>query len=350
MKIAVYTITKNEEQFIQRWADSCKDADYRVIVDTGSTDGTVEAARAAGCIVHEIKVNPWRFDVARNSSLSLVPGDADLCIALDADEVLIEGWRQHPESLPTEVTRPRYEYTWSWNADGSPGLVYYGDKIHSRSGYIWTHPVHEVLKPVAGELQANCGLKIHHFPDSTKSRAQYLPLLELSVQEDPNDDRNLHYLGREYFYLGMTEQAIPVLLRHLEVSHWPPERAKTMRMLAKLIPESEEAWLLKAAAEDQSRRETWLDLADFHRVRSNWNLVLAYALRALDIKERDALYLNEAEAWGARPYDLAALASFYLEDKASALIYGSMAAATEPWDERLANNLKWYQGVVESSE
>ena len=29
-----------------------------------------------------------------------------------------------------------------------------------------------------------------------KSRGQYLPLLELSEEEDPEDDRNMHYLGR----------------------------------------------------------------------------------------------------------------------------------------------------------
>ena len=68
MKIAVYTITKNEEQFIKRWADSCVDADYRLVVDTGSTDDTIYEALANGCEVTTITINPWRFDDARNTA------------------------------------------------------------------------------------------------------------------------------------------------------------------------------------------------------------------------------------------------------------------------------------------
>lgn len=45
MKIAVYAISKNEEQFVERFCNSAKDADLILIADTGSTDGTVEKAR-----------------------------------------------------------------------------------------------------------------------------------------------------------------------------------------------------------------------------------------------------------------------------------------------------------------
>jgi hypothetical protein len=71
--------------------------------------------------------------------------------------------------------------------------VYGGDKIHNRYGLSWRHPVHEVLKKnseMHPEVQRWVeGIQIHHHPDSTKSRAQYLPLLELAVEEDPRDDR-----------------------------------------------------------------------------------------------------------------------------------------------------------------
>ena len=42
LKIAVYAIALNEEQFVQRWYESAKDADYLLIGDTGSTDKTIE--------------------------------------------------------------------------------------------------------------------------------------------------------------------------------------------------------------------------------------------------------------------------------------------------------------------
>ena len=48
----------------------------------------------------------------------------------------------------------------------------------------------------------NEDIVLNHYPDSTKSRSSYLPLLELSVKENSENDRNMHYLGREYMYYG----------------------------------------------------------------------------------------------------------------------------------------------------
>jgi len=108
MKIAVYTIAKNEEQFVERWYNSAKNADYLLIVDTGSSDNTITAAKNLGINVVSINVNPFRFDDARNVSLSLLPPDIDYCIALDMDEILVDGWRKHLEKVNPNTTRPRY--------------------------------------------------------------------------------------------------------------------------------------------------------------------------------------------------------------------------------------------------
>jgi len=348
VKIAVYCITKNEEQFIARWAESARDADYRIVADTGSTDDTVNLAFDAGCQVHSIGISPWRFEDARNASLALIPLDADLCIALDADEILMPGWRAELEKMDPSVTRPRYKYTWSWNADGSPGLIYGGDKIHKRHGYRWKHPVHEVLVPYGEEVQAWCGLEIHHHPDNSKSRGQYHPLLELAVREDPTDDRNAHYLGREYFYQGRYALAAHELKRHLALpkSKWPPERAKSMRMLAKCIPDEAETWLLRACAEDPTQREQWVDLAQHYYEKSQWQPCYSSALRALAIEQRNLVYINEAEAWGYIPWDLAAISAFHLGRYAEAVEYGTRALEYVPNDHRLLTNLEWYKNAL----
>lgn len=47
MIITVYAIAKNEEKFAARWAASMREADNVVVLDTGSTDGTVEILKAA---------------------------------------------------------------------------------------------------------------------------------------------------------------------------------------------------------------------------------------------------------------------------------------------------------------
>ena len=90
------------------------------MLDTGSSDDTVERLRARGAIVGETVVSPWRFDTARNESLGLIPADADICCAIDLDEQFHPGWRAALErAWHPDTTRARYRYTWSFRPDGS---------------------------------------------------------------------------------------------------------------------------------------------------------------------------------------------------------------------------------------
>ena len=357
MKIAVYTIAKNEVDFVQKWAESAKDADYLLIADTGSTDGTIELADTLGIHTISISVDPWRFDDARNASLAALPKDIDMCIALDMDEVLIPGWRAHLEA--TKGNRIRYKYTWSWNPDGTPGLQYGGDKIHARKGYRWKHPVHEVLVvDRTTEVQEWCGLEIHHYPDNTKSRGQYLPLLAQSVIEDPTDDRNAFYYARELYFYGRSEEAIEEFKRHLSLPKavWKPERAASMRYLAKLhTGEERESWLRKAHEEDPGRREALVELSQYYYENGWWTRCYQTAELAIEISEKPLDYLCEEFAWGSLPQDYASISHFELykvveteHEKTfhldKAIQYGTEALQLSPNDLRLKANLAFYLG------
>ena len=50
-----------------------------------------------------------------------------------------------------------------------------------------------------------------HMPDPTKSRGQYMDLLELSVKEDPRCPRNAFYYARELSFNERWEQAIEAI-------------------------------------------------------------------------------------------------------------------------------------------
>lgn len=346
MKIAVISIAKNESKHVDRWFNSAKDADALIVLDTGSSDTTVDRCKQLGITVHERQYETWRFDTARNDLLALVPDDIDFVINLDLDEVLVDGWRAHLEGVDPKVTRPRYKYVWNWLEDGSEGLVYSGDKIHTRHGYVWRHPVHEVLTPATvTEVQGHIGMEIHHHADNQKSRAQYLPLLMMSVDEDPEDDRNTYYCARELYFNGLNEQSIALFKRHLsmERSKWPPERAFSMRYLAKLIPDEREVWLMRACAEYNSR-ECWLDLSEHYYNKMHWAGCYWAADKTLSITNQDGFYLNEARCWGARPYDLAAISAYYLEMYEIAEEYGAKAMELDPADERLRTNYFFYSG------
>jgi glycosyltransferase involved in cell wall biosynthesis len=340
MKIAVYSIAKNEAQFVQRWAESAKEADLILLADTGSTDDTVMIAKRLGVKVKKIKVDPWRFDAARNMSLDFIPTDYDYCIALDLDEVLLPGWRQAIENTKPETTRIRYQYTWSWEADGKPGLVYGGDKIHRRNGYFWRHPVHEVLASEYPEVQEWADLQIHHYPDNTKPRSQYFPLLKLAIEEDPDDDRNAFYYARELFFHGHNEEAIIQFKRHLSLPRavWKPERAASMRYLAKLDTAYTESWLLQACAETPERREPWVELAEYYYSVQQWPLCLAAAERAIAIVEKPLEYLCEPKSWGATPHDIASIAAWYVGTLNRAAEHAKKALEFEPDNERIRGN------------
>lgn len=353
MKVAVYTIALNEEHFIERWYESAKDADYLLIVDTGSQDNTLFTAQKFGIEIASITVKPWRFDNARNAALALLPDDIDYCIALDMDEVLVGDWRSELERmLGRGVTRPRYQYTWSWKDEEEtiPSLQYGGDKIHSRFGYRWKHPVHEVLvEDRISEVQDWTTFEIHHHPDMSKPRSQYFPLLELAVKEDPWDDRNAYYYARELFFNNQFQKAYQEFKRHLSLptATWRPERASSMRYMAKCsVGKEREKWLKQAVGECPERREPMVDLALYYYETQQWKDCLNFSKQALRISEKPMEYLCEEFAWGALPHDLVAISAYYLGDPKEALIYGKRALNLDPENQRLKDNVKLYEDAI----
>jgi len=343
MKTAIYTIALNELQFVDRWYESAKDADYLLIADTGSTDGTVERARELGINVVEIRVSPWRFDEARNAALAALPIDIDMCVSLDMDEVITPGWKDVLEKAwERGVNRPRYKHIWSWNEDGTPGLEFSYDHIHGRKGFRWRHPVHECIYSYGLDEKQEWldGIETHHHPDPIKSRAQYLPLLALSVKEDPYNDRNAFYYGRELYFYGRYEEAAEELKRHLNLptAKWAPERAASMRFIGKSLPREAEIWFKKAINETPGRREPYVDLAKLYYERESWAECLEAAEGAIKIKEKPLEYLCEAEAWGFAPYDYASIAAYRTGDYEKAFEYSREALSISPDDERLKTN------------
>jgi hypothetical protein len=94
MKIAVYGVARDEENNVKEWFESSKDADFHLILDTGSKDNTVSIAKDLGVSVHEAFFSPWDESMAKNVAMSLLPKDIDLCILLDLDQrIHTENWK-----------------------------------------------------------------------------------------------------------------------------------------------------------------------------------------------------------------------------------------------------------------
>ena len=352
VKISVYAICKNESAFVERWVRSVSEADEIVALDTGSADDTVERLKGLGVRVFQKKIEPWRFDMARNQALELVSEDADVCVCPDLDEFFHPGWREALErAWKPGTTRAAYRYTWNFNADGSEGCVFWADKIHARHGYRWRNPVHEVLEwtgaPGAERRVTAEGVQLDHRADPAKSRGQYLPLLELSVQERPEDDRGWHYLGREYMFHSRWSDAIQALKHHLSMPQatWADERSASMRFIARCcvgLGQTAEAerWYLRAIAEAPHLREGYVELARLRYEQAQWEDVACLTGRAVAIEKRPRTYINDSEAWGSLPWDLRSLGLFYTGRPAEALRAAEEAAKFAPGDERIRKNVE----------
>ena len=336
------------------------EADGIYVLDTGSEDNTVPLLRSLGVTVKSRIISPWRFDTARNLSMDMVPEDADLCVCTDLDEVLHRGWRRHLEDAFISGTKQiKYRYTWNFNPDGSEGIVFWISKIHTRRDFKWVNPVHEVLE-YSGTDPYICvyaeGVQLDHMADNTKSRAQYLPLLEMAVRENPNNDRNTHYLGREYMYKGMWQKCIDTLTHHLKMptATWEDERCASMRYIALAFEKTgnyneAERWYSRSTGEAPWLREPWIDYATFCFRRENWAMAYALCMRAFEIETRPLTYISQGYCWGAMPYDTAALSAYYMGLYPHALKLGQKACELEPDNKRLRQNLTFYIKKAEAN-
>ena len=349
MRIAVYAICRNEALFAERFARAVAEADYIIVADTGSTDGTQAILRGLGVTVHEISISPWRFDDARNAALSLIPADADVCLSLDLDEVVNTGWRAAIEKGWTKgVNRARYPYVFSHDDQGRDGVTFLNNRIHARHGFRWRHACHEGVYPDRTEehyVVLN-DLRVDHWPDKAKSRDGYLPLLEQAYAEEPHEPRMAHYYARELVYRERWQEALDVFSRYMTISDpaYVNERAKSLLYMAQCferldrLDEARRHYRL-ATAEAPQMRETWVALAERAYKDKDWPASYAAARAALALADPFAGQITDPHAWDHTAEDLAAIACWNLGFHAESLAHAERALAITPDDERLKRNV-----------
>jgi hypothetical protein len=352
MKVAVYTIALNEAENVERWAQSAAEADYRIVADTGSTDDTVERLESAGVTSHRIAVRPWRFDVARNAAMALIPSDVDVCCTMDMDRFLAPGWRDKLTAAWTSETNAlfcRIEY----RADPdnpTPLRTWPAKNFHQRWGYRFRRPVHEALH-FCGEREVTAGcdaIIMYEVQDHSKTtRGQYLPLMELAHRENATDAQICFWLGRDYMWANRPDEASDLLQQYLALpaSTWHDERSEAMRYLARVQPQNKMLWLEKARNEAPHRREIWLDLAEELHGQADWANLFWACVNGIEKTHRTGSYLDDANCWGFRLFDLGAIASWHLNVMDRAVEWGRRARELDPTNQRLKTNLDFFIGL-----
>ena len=233
VKICTYAMCKNEIQFVESWLKNIwwngNGSDYICVLDTGSTDGTYEKFVEVAAelkipkdkfILCQKEFKPWRFDISRNYGMEFLPDEhtIDVCYCVDLDEeVLPDLWIDLRKIVFEHPDFSRIVYKYAWRVDEGTldqKYVFWYDKIHGVKGWKWEFPVHETLTCDCPELYSGRYLldenKVYlfHHPDRNKSRGNYLPLLELRAEENPDDLYGQYYLAREYGFHNEYKKAV----------------------------------------------------------------------------------------------------------------------------------------------
>ena len=222
--ISLAMIVKNEEATLAHCLKSAKPlVDEMVIVDTGSTDKTIDIAREFGAQVHHFK---WRddFAAARNESLKYCKGD--WVLILDADEAIdpldykkIINACKNPRADAYQLIHRHYTQKMSGGIFGNSAkpnntnycegknLPYYADAQVARlarmfKGLSYSSSIHETLEPsLLSQSRAIAGLDsvIHHygklFSDREEHKKQYyFTLARQEAEKKPTDEWAQHNL------------------------------------------------------------------------------------------------------------------------------------------------------------
>lgn len=224
-KTAAYTILKNEKKFIEKWMYYTQPYDYRVLLDTGSTDGSWEllqeyAEKDPNLIIEQKTFTPWRFDVARRHNLAMVPEEVTWCLSPDLDEYFSINTREQMDiiiaAVPTitNIACDRLDIYSKTVRVGPPNFVA-TNKIHLRADYTWNQPIYEHLSWIHKdrteyELYADEIFLVHDQDFQKKERSElYVKMMEDEYRDNPTNTWNLWYLLYHYRGSNQIDKYIP---------------------------------------------------------------------------------------------------------------------------------------------
>lgn len=277
-KIALSIIAKDEEAVIASAIKSVipfVNAVY--VLDTGSTDKTVEIAQALGANVTintsfnytvtaedenwvkdylgphtKLKVGDklFRFAEARNFAFSLIPKEYDWILWIDADDVF-DGKENIPQILQTAEEQGassvflNYLYHNEFNPDGSIKrtlIQHLRERFVRNNGtFKWRGEIHETLIPdiQVKNIDVQTARVIHSITGQEMSDSidRNIKNLEFEVkQTDANDPRPIYYLAKAYFDLGTDQyrREAERLIRegYVKGSGWGEERSQAWDYVA----------------------------------------------------------------------------------------------------------------------
>jgi len=221
--ISACMIVKNEEAFLENCLRSIKDwVDEIIVVDTGSTDKTVEIARR---FTDKVYFHPWRdsFSEARNISMGYATGDWILTI--DADEELVAGSGEYLRQAVREAGEADaiYANVISVYSGGRKTARHNSERLLKNNGNIrYEGRVHNRVAGVTRHGMSKVEM-MHYGYNVEEKKAQEkffrtVALLKAQIADNPGNPMPHHYLGTSYLARGMYKESLEESLKALDLA------------------------------------------------------------------------------------------------------------------------------------
>lgn len=226
--VGVCVIAKNEEALIGRMLESVKLADQIVVVDTGSTDRTIEIAQQFTDEVYIDYIWTDDFSGAQNHAKSKMV--TDWILSIDCDEYLDCSF----DEVRKAIEQAENIVSVTMVAEGDPENIFrFGRLFRNTPDIYWEQKIHKHLNvPGEGEHVGNVRIVYGYSPAHQLDPDRSLRMLERTVSQEENPVRNLYYLGREYYYKQRYQDCIDTLKRYVRVGDWDAEIADACLIMA----------------------------------------------------------------------------------------------------------------------
>lgn len=355
-KVCVYAIAKDEAKNVEKWVESMRPADHIIVLDTGSTDNTVEMLRSLGVEVHETTYEHFRFDIARNDSLDLVPDEYNIRVCIDLDEFFEQNnWADIlREKWDEEKPRALYRYVWNHNSDGSNGLEFIINKIHGKDPDLrWAGAVHEHLTSVkTGKrdfdkyIDLTMDITVHHYHDLDKDRTFYMDLAWERVQELPDDYQAWILYGNEERVKGDPNKAIKAynyVIEHFGSTTDPSEIAACYYGLGQCYNKLDDGFNSMSAycqgiAFNKYYRDNYFGLSTLLIANGLYEAAIGTLLEGLKTTKRVYGWMEDPFTWTYAMYNALSVAYRLNGNFPEALAYAAKALEFDSENETLKQN------------